>query len=188
MLTICIRGRRCRPVKKLAKAHDLLLLGLLDQESMHGYRLHEFLEHRLSFVSDLKRPTAYHLLEKFFHQGLVEREVEREGKRPERTVYRITASGRKRFVRLLREQLAQAEPPGGDVAYLFMHRLEPQECIQLLEHRRQAVAEQREVTASLVQVHGLASPARLVLEHTLVHIEAELTWLDRSVRHLKAGE
>ncbi|HVC35730.1 MAG TPA: helix-turn-helix transcriptional regulator [Chloroflexota bacterium] len=168
-------------------ANEVLLLGLLGQEEMHGYKLHEFLEHELNFVSDLKRPTAYRLLEQLLHRQLVERATEREGRRPERMVYRLTAAGQARFETLLREQLADAERVihAGNVALLFSDRLPPDERRRLLARRRDGVAAQREVLLSIVEAHAPGSTVRLALQHDLAHLDVELGWLTRTIEGLK---
>ena len=50
---------------------ELLLLGLLKREEMHGYQLNQFLEHQLGSVVPMKRSTAYFLLNKLSKRGLV---------------------------------------------------------------------------------------------------------------------
>jgi DNA-binding PadR family transcriptional regulator len=167
--------------------NELLLLGLLDHESMHGYALNEFLEHRLGYVSTLKKPTAYRLLELLLDQGLVEQELEREGRRPERKVYRITELGRSRLVELLRSELARADRPvyGSNVPILFWEHLDPVEVATLLERRRADVAGQHIEMVSTIEAHSAGTPARLVLEHDLAHLETELVWLDRLIAEFR---
>jgi len=167
-------------------SNELLLLGLLDQHKMHGYELHEFLEHRLSFLSSLKKPTAYRMLDRMFAEGLVERTAERSGRRPERMVYQLTMAGRERFMRLLREQLAATDRPlaPANVALIFSDRLAPDERTGLLRKRRQSVAELRDLLSNALGFHDAGSGARLVLHHDLAHLAAELGWLDRVI----AGE
>ncbi|HEX5414252.1 MAG TPA: helix-turn-helix transcriptional regulator, partial [Chloroflexota bacterium] len=133
-------------------ANELLLLGLLRREEMHGYKLHEFLEQKLGFVSDLKRPTAYRLLDRLLSRGFVERETDREGRRPERMVYRFTPAGEARFEKLLREQLADPARVihSGNVALLFSDQLPPAERRALLIRRREGVADQRAGLAEIV--------------------------------------
>src|SRR2546423_4550851 len=63
---------------------ELLLLGLLRRWGTYGYQLHEFLEQRLAFLTDLKKPTAYALLERLRRAGYVRVNRERAGNRPER--------------------------------------------------------------------------------------------------------
>jgi len=169
-----------------AESHELLLLGLLTWESMHGYRLHEFLEHRLHFVSNLKRATAYRLLETLRQRGLVDGDVEREGRRPERLVYRLTPNGRKRFEALLRAQLSQPQSAvdPGNVALLFLDALPPTEQLSGLAERRRRLEDERTSLDALIQAHPASSPARLVLERALIHHDAELHWLDRAMATL----
>ena len=163
--------------------YELLLLGLLDQQRMHGYRLAEFLEHRLETVSDLSRPTAYRLLERLYHRGLVEGSAEREGNRPERLVYQITPAGRVRLESLLREQLAAASTvyDSGNVALLFADRLPLAERNALLARRRQSFAEQRERIAASASAHGPGTSPHLILEHSLAHLDTEIAWLDQLI-------
>ena len=178
-------GRR---VDSKLDANELLLLGLLDRQEMHGYRLHEFLEHQLSFVSDLKRPTAYRLLEQLLRQRLVERSTEREGRRPERMVYRITPEGRTRFETLLREQLASAERVvyPGNVALLFSDRLSREERLDMLEKRLAGVQVQRDALVEVVDAHIPGTAPWLALEHDLAHLDAELAWLKAALDRLQS--
>lgn len=168
---------------------ELLLLGLLDREAMHGYLLNEFLAHRLGFVSNLKRPTAYRLLERLLGEGLVERASERAGRRPERRVYRITAAGRARLDALLRAQLADPQLPvyPGNVAILFWERLAPGERRALLTARHAAVAERRAEVLAMRDAHAAGHPARYALDHDLAHLDAELAWLERVLDELANG-
>jgi DNA-binding PadR family transcriptional regulator len=167
-------------------SNELLLLGLLDREEMHGYRLHEFLDNQLRFVSDLKRPTAYRLLEQLLRRGFVARESEREGRRPERMVYRITAEGRERFVKLLREQLSRAERVihTGNVALLFCDRIPRDERVTLLKRRLVGVEEQWQALLPIVEAHSPGTAARLALEHDVAHLDVERVWLTQTIDEL----
>jgi len=60
---------------------ELLLLGLLRQSEMHGYKIIEFIERDLAICTDLKKPTAYFLLDKMAQNGWISWMEEREGKR-----------------------------------------------------------------------------------------------------------
>lgn len=159
--------------------NELLLLGLLGRQRMHGYELHEFLERRLGFISDLKKPTAYRLLDALHEQGLVERDVERHGRRPERQVYRLTAEGRERFLALLREELARPAYPidPGNTSLLFSDQLPATERASLLARRREALDEWRRFLAGSLEHHSPGTTVRLIVEHDLAHLDAEAEWL-----------
>ena len=68
----------------------LLLLGLLRQQEMHGYQLYEFVDRYLSTCTDMKKSTAYFLLNKMGQDDWIAEEVSQEGSRPPRRVYRLT--------------------------------------------------------------------------------------------------
>lgn len=159
--------------------NELLLLGLLGRQRMHGYELNEILERQLGFLSDLKKPTAYRLLEQLQAQGLVESEVERQGRRPERRVYRLTPKGRERFEALLRSELESAphavDP--GNVALLFADQVPSSERVALLNRRMSTLLARRGHLADLVDRHPPRSSARLVLQHDLARVDAEIAWL-----------
>lgn len=158
---------------------ELLLLGLLRNEDMHGYRLAEFIAHDMAFCTDLKKPTAYHLLQKMAADGLIDESAEQEGNRPARTVYRITAAGEARFQTLLRENLRhyQSIHFAGDIGLAFIDALPQDEAHDLLRQRHAAITAEIEHLSSVAgQTHtdgGLA----LVFDHYLHHLRSESAWL-----------
>lgn len=164
-------------------SNELLLLGLLDRQRMHGYELHEFLEKRLGFLSDLKKPTAYRLLDKLHGDGLVDRQSERSGNRPERRVYSLTEKGKALFESLLREQLALPDRVSypSSVSLLFADRLDVVERRELLRKRKLAFEAHRDTLSRILEFHPEGSGARLVLDHDLRHIDAEIGWLNETL-------
>ena len=85
--------------------NQLLLLGILQRGDMHGYRLNDHVQDIMRMYTDIKKSTIYYTLEKLEKDGFVDQEVEREGRRPERRVYRISSKGREYFFELLRKYL-----------------------------------------------------------------------------------
>ncbi len=158
---------------------QLLLLGLLRNQEMHGYQINEFIDEQMAFCVDLKRSTAYYVLDKLCRDGLVSEETEREGNRPERRVYRITPAGEQRFQVLLRENLAGYTPPtyAIDIGVIFLAQLADAEAAALIAARQSAIHDHR---ASLVALRAVLPPNHVaIIEHHLLHIDAELTWLDQ---------
>jgi len=167
--------------------HELLLLGLLSDGEAHGYELHEFLAEKLAFVSDLTRPTAYRLLDRLHQEGMLAREAERAGKRPERMRYRITDQGRARLDELLRTQLQSIDSikPAGNVALLFMQRVPRKEAAELLGVRRRELARKRLGLLADLSTMKTSSPALPIFERNLAMIEADIGWLDRQIARLR---
>jgi DNA-binding PadR family transcriptional regulator len=156
---------------------ELLLLGLLRRSDMHGYQLHEFIERDLATCTDLKKPTAYFLLDKMTKRGWITEHAEREGNRPLRRVYHVSAAGEAQFQRLLRENLRQLSITrfGGDIGLIFADSLAAADVVALLEQRRAALL------ADLALVRAAPAHAgtfHLVIEHRIIHLESELGWLD----------
>ncbi len=80
---------------------------------MHPYQLQRLIrERKKDEFLDLKRGSLYHNIERLQGAGLIAPvETTREGRRPERTVYRLTAQGERELLIWLRELLAM---PGRD--------------------------------------------------------------------------
>ena len=89
---------------------ELLLLGLLNQEGRHGYELHDFIEKYMQTCVDIKKPTAYYLLDKLAKGGFITETVEQSGNRPARRVYQLTEAGNSYFDHLLRDYLSRYSP------------------------------------------------------------------------------
>ncbi len=70
---------------------SLFLLGILMVQSAHGYQINDFIEKNLIQVTDMKKATAYALLERMSRSGLVTVHTEQEGNRPPRKVFSIYA-------------------------------------------------------------------------------------------------
>lgn len=165
---------------------ELLLLGILSVQSQHGYQINEFIERNLSRVTDMKKPTAYALLERLSQAGYVEVHTEQEGKRPPRKVYSITPSGEQLFIDLLRENLARAERMtfAGDVGLMFLDHLPREEALDLLCQRLKNLKEQISTHEHAPKhEHGLG--VDLALEHVLVLLRAEQGWLTSTIQRLQ---
>jgi DNA-binding PadR family transcriptional regulator len=162
---------------------ELLLLGLLQKEEMHGYQLHEFIDSFMQTCVDLKKSTAYYLLEKMAEKGYVTRTEEREGNRPPRRVYHLTPAGEARFLELLRQNLASYLPAKfpGDTGLTFLDDLSTAEAIALLEQRRTQLAEALMVVEQAPPHDG---SLQLMLEHQYIHLQSELNWLDDIIQRL----
>src|SRR5436853_446216 len=103
----------------------LLLLGLLSTQDQHGYQINEFIERNLGRVTQMRKATAYALLERMAAAGLVKSSIGQEGNRPARKVYSITLEGQQMLDRMLRDVVANPEvaAPPADIALMFIDHL-----------------------------------------------------------------
>ncbi len=165
---------------------ELLLLGLLRQGEMHGYQLHDFIETNLAFCTDLKKATAYVLLDKMQAKGWVQVKETREGNRPQRRVYSLTPEGEKAFEQMLHENLAtfDAAKTGSDIGLAFVDALPPEAAQRLLQQRRDVIAAQ---LAAFEHVPQHAGSYQLLIDHQINYLRSELAWLTQVIERAAAG-
>ncbi len=152
----------------------LLLLGMLRVQSQHGYQINEFIERALGRVTDMKKPTAYAILERLSQGGYVRVHSEQEGGRPPRKVYALTPAGEQHFYELLREQLAapQRTPAAGGIALLFLDDLPADERVALVRRRLEALGEVI-ATYEVAPRHGHGLGVDLAIEQQRHILRAE---------------
>ena len=165
-----------------------MLLGLVRAQSRHGYRINEFIERNLGRVTDMKKSTAYALLDRLHRAGLVSRWTEQEGRRPPRRVYAITPAGEAAFRQLLRAYLSRPGPgyEQGDVAVMFLDHLDRDEAVACLE-RRLAELDARLADYPRPPEHGHGVGVGLAIERQRALLQAEREWLKGVIRRLMVG-
>ncbi len=179
---------------------QVMLLGLLLERPMYGQQIREVIEnHHAIFADFIKKPTIYYQLERLAHDGHLE--VRREAVEApgtgsahdelaprERDVYYITEQGRSYFYKLLREALGTHTPQLSDMdaCLFFLDHLGPGEAIALLKERYELVARDRSQVVQLMQEFQVQDDAhKLVNDHKLTLLDAELNWLARTIMHLQ---
>jgi len=162
----------------------LLLLGLLRSQEMHGYQLNEVIDHHLGASVQLKKPTAYRLLNEMANDGWITYKEEQDGNRPLRRIYSLTLQGEVEFQRLLRMILADYKPTEllSDIGIAFLDVLPPSEAIPLL-HKQRAVIERLLQTVSGHDVEHSGS-FQLMIEHQRRYLTTELEWLDEVITRI----
>jgi DNA-binding PadR family transcriptional regulator len=170
---------------------ELHLLGLLLAGPKTGYQLHRITKAHGELYTDLKKGNVYYLLDQLAKNGALEvtSEAGAPGPRRERLVYAITDQGRQRFHELLREVLRTYDLPhsGVEVGMVFLPYLDVREATQLLTERQRAVLDRHAAVEADMKAsdHGHVSLAQ---DHLLSLIEAELSWLERTITRLQHQE
>jgi DNA-binding PadR family transcriptional regulator len=163
---------------------ELLLLGLLRQGKTHGYQLNEFIERDMGHFINLKKPTAYALLDRMEKQGWITQVRTQEGNRPPRHTFTITEDGERRYQELLRDNLSAFADSffAGDVGLTFIHDVPPREAVELLEKRRSGLLEELATMRDVPQHEG---GSQLAIDHRRVHLESELRWLEALIERFR---
>jgi DNA-binding PadR family transcriptional regulator len=173
----------------------LTALHLLHERPMHPYEMKRVIgERRIDDVLNLKRGSLYHAVERLERGGLIEAvETEREGRRPERTVYQLTEQGRDEFDNALRELITDVryEPPRFMAAVQFLHSIPANDALKLLKLRELSLESQ--VAGHDAVLHGEKWPNferihLIEMEYARALAAAELDWVKGIVRDLEAKE
>jgi len=146
----------------------LIVLGLLQERPYHGYDLKRVMKERyMDEWANVAFGSIYFALGQVAAEGWIAAQpTERQGKRPSRTVYCITESGCREFLRLLREcwQDDRCVQDSIRVCVFFIDQLPRDEAIDYVRRRIQAVA------------HGLEH-----LETVLRTLPPEAPWAGRCI-------
>jgi hypothetical protein len=153
---------------------------------LHGYELNELLKSPTNGVQ-IGKANAYQLLAKLERDGLAIGQEERIGKRPPRTVYSITQSGRVEFSRLLQERLAQFQPIeySDGISLNFINTLEPEVVVPLLEQRLSRLADRCVAFAGFSDDIRATHPG---LDFLIRHVEFEKSFLQELIEKLKGTQ
>ena len=171
----------------------LAALALLFEQPLHPYGIQQLIRERHKDFADGKPRALYHAVERLAKEGLIQPvETVREGRRPERTVYRVTDAGRDELEAWLTYLLATPGEPAVLAAALSLLL-----CISSEEARRalssRAVVAELNMTAfetvdaALRGKFGL--PRHTLIEHEfqMALARAELEWVRGFVAELESG-
>jgi DNA-binding PadR family transcriptional regulator len=172
----------------------LSILHVLEERPMHPYELASTMRdrHMDAFVR-LNFGSLYHTVELLERNGwIVPAEREKEGRRPERTVYQLTESGHEVVIRVVTDILARPrrEYPFFAAGLMFMHHLDPALASDQLQARalvlEGTIAKFSGILAEL-QEHGLKRLALIEMEHKVAMLEAERLWVLKIAKEIDDG-
>ncbi len=168
----------------------IVVLGLLRERDMHPYEMMRLIRQRRDDrLVGVTNGTFYHTVSRLERDGLVEEVgVDRDGNRPERTTYRLTAAGRAAAEAWVRRELPRTDRIlEFRVALSEAHDLPRADAVALLSRRRDALVVYRAgLLESLDDATGRGVPFQFLieLERETVILDADLAWLDDVLRRL----
>jgi len=173
---------------------DLVVLCLLREHPMHPYEMQRLLKERhKDDVMVLKRGSLYHAIERLLRARLiVPIETSREGKRPERTIYRITPEGGRAQLSWLQAMIAipRREHSSFMASLSLMVYLVPKDACAQLETRAQNLEQQiAGWEATLKSIASWLPRIHLVeVEYLVAMLRAEFRWVQSLATDLKSGD
>lgn len=179
--------------RKVSSPLALAVLAQLAEGPMHPYEIAATLRSRGKEHSiKLNYGSLYTVVDNLAKHGLIEAvEARREGRRPERTVYRLTGAGQAELDDWMTELLTAPvkEYPQFEAALSLLPALGPDEVLDSLRQRVSIL--EKAIDNERAQLTGLRTVLpRLVLletEYGLRMREAELDWVRGLVSELEDG-
>jgi DNA-binding PadR family transcriptional regulator len=173
---------------------EIAVLALLRECPMHPYQMQGLLRLRhKDEILTLKRGSLYHAIGRLLRAGLIVVETTgRDGKRPERTTYRLTPAGLDEFKATIRKIVATPRRESSEfmAAMSFLVHLDRKEAVRHLKERA------RSLDAEIAQrIAGLETASAQVLRINLIESEylvamlrAERVWTSGLEKEIREGK
>jgi DNA-binding PadR family transcriptional regulator len=185
---------RQRPLPRTPVA--LSVLSLLNERAMHPYEMRTMMrERRHDRAFRIRESSVYDTVARLAERGFIEPvEVNREGRRPERTVYAITEAGRDELLVWLWDLASEpsAEYPAFAAPLMFIYSLGKDRAIAALQQRTARLEADISSSdafrrASLADMPGFPRIFGIEDEYAQAMRKAEVAWLRATIGELRDG-
>jgi DNA-binding PadR family transcriptional regulator len=177
--------------RKVGNLLALAVLSYLSQRPMHPYELGRTLkEHGDERSIKFNHGSLYMVVQQLTKAGFIaERETNREGQRPERTVYALTEAGRRELHDWLRElvEVPRHEYPAFVAALSLIAALPPSEAVELLRRRLERLGEERDELRAMVDrtlAEGVPGLFLVEEDYRLAQLETESSFVERFIQRI----
>jgi len=179
--------------RKLSNPLALAVLTTLWQKPMHPYEIAQTLRQQGKDASTkINYGSLYTVVQNLEKHGFVEvTEVQKQGNRPERTVYGLTEAGREEMTEWLSDLMAvpAKEYPIFETALSLMGALPPDEVVRLLEERVKALEVQAASGRGALEKLYETLPRLFLVEaeYQLHMVEAQTEWVRGFLEEIRKG-
>jgi len=173
--------------------NDLVVLGLLKEQSMHGYQIKHQIELReLNHWARVSLASIYYTLNRLEERGCITSHHEKVGKMPERSVYQLTPKGERQLARLVEKALVSEKTPEDNfsVGIAFMYGLQKEKVEACLEEKVGLLQKHAEHLQKDLAAYEGKIPFNwlYLIRNGLEHIRLEIEHLKRLHRSMKRGK
>jgi DNA-binding PadR family transcriptional regulator len=164
---------------------QLLILGLLKESPKHGYEIKKEI---FALFGGIETQSIYYPLKIMEKHGLVMKKAAKEGRRPQRFVYHLTAKGERKFQELLTSSFLNFKRPqfSLDLSLYFLDYMEPEVAKRRLRARMQLL--ERLIKGLRQAVDSLqkkkSSSLAHILQHNLQMVQTESVFLGNLIKEL----
>jgi DNA-binding PadR family transcriptional regulator len=172
--------------------NELLLLGLIREGPKHGYDIKKEIRDILSVFAGIDQKSIYYPLKVLEKKGLIVKRPHKEGNRPVRFVYALTAQGKLSFEKLLTRSFLDFRRPqfSLDLSLYFLPYIKPAVARRRLRARIFILKKLAGNLKTTIRNSSKRSAASLVciLEHNLKMLDAEREFLVELIRTIERRE
>ncbi len=162
---------------------EFAVMGALDLQDSHGYRLVAFLQENLSGICCLGRSQIYALLTRLEHEGLTVHERVEQTNLPSKKVFRLTQSGRNELLQWLTAPVPNLRDLRIEfLIKLFFARFRSQDAELVLLSKQLEVCKSKR--SRLIDVRSRASNRidQEALEYRISMAQAACVWLESLIK------
>ncbi|MCX6126170.1 MAG: helix-turn-helix transcriptional regulator [Proteobacteria bacterium] len=172
---------------------DLVVLSLLAEEPMHGYRIVAELDKRdAKDWAEISRPQVYYSLKKLSKLRFISTATDSdEPQGPERDMFRINKSGMQAMNdALCQNAWAEQRPPPPFLTWMALSsHLSSSSTKKIIEARQEYLLKELDREVKTLEAFGevsdkMITAGRLMVSLTAEHFRTELKWLEKVLREL----
>ena len=160
---------------------ELVILGLLKDGPKHGYEIKRQIKDIMERFAVWEAESIYYPLHMMEKKGYVTKSSGRSGRRPEKFVYEITASGKDRFNELLEKSFVTIQRPtfNIDLSLYFLPHIKPEIVQRRLTLRLRVLKKIENGLKGLDMTARKSYPYHhlAIIEHNLELIQAEIKFI-----------
>ena len=174
-------------MRSRSESLEFALLGLLAQDSLHGYELRKRLTSILGPFRALSFSVLYPQLRRMMEAGLISQQEVPKGGRSKRVrlVYTITAKGQGKFDELTESVTPQSwEDDNFEVHVAFFSPTSSRNRLRILEGRHRRLKEKAEILRADLERSAVGLDKYLIewRRHSLDTAEREIAWLEEMIK------
>jgi len=167
---------------------ELLFLGLLKESPKHGYEIKRKIKEIMPLFAGIDLKSIYYPLQILEKRGFVVKHISKQGRRPQRLVYKLTPKGESRFDDLLTKSLLDFKRPqfSLDLSLYFLHYIKHDIAKRRLRARTLVLKNLSKGLRRMINSLKNKKPPSLahILEHNLQMVETESQFLIRLIKTL----
>lgn len=174
----------------LEAGRELLLLGLLRRGTMSAYDLNRSVKMHGPLYRALSRGNLYEQLAHLERAGVIvaRKEPAARGPRTTKTVYAVTASGRRRFDTLMTTVFRDVQVPDStfEIACVLLGQLPRARAREILSERlKELVAHEKRLLRLYGDPQERSGASLLAMTHAQARAHAEIAWVRAAIANLK---